>query len=345
MSELFTEEQPTTQSTTDNSVDARRRAFLLWQLLQATPHHRLSKGEANRIPSERKRQLDLTPSLANQLREELISEGFIRIEKEGRSIFYVLTDEGREHLQGLPLDWVDVPEDDPFAEIFATALPYVRPYLLLQIARKDPEPVKKGDVNRFDVIGEKELGLKASLANRLRQAMAREGLIEIEKSSRSESYRITPEGLEHLALNDQFPAGEYRIPGQLWNRLQALAKNGVREQATSPPVVEESSPPMAAAVPSNLPEVVFSAFEVLLREQYAHVGLVPIHAVRQIIRTTFGEEAASHAVFDEAVRQLQRVGQIYMIPLDHGGDVSDQEIRDSIKAMDRIFFYMERRDG
>src|SRR3989442_927668 len=56
----------------------QQRAFLLGQLLEATPSHRLQQGEANRkIRDKVRRELGLDLATANRIRAELATRGFI----------------------------------------------------------------------------------------------------------------------------------------------------------------------------------------------------------------------------------------------------------------------------
>jgi predicted transcriptional regulator len=70
---------------------ARRKAVLLYQLLDA-PGERLSVGEANRkLTQGTKKSLGLNNDLANRLREEMVRQGLIRTVKENRRVYYALT--------------------------------------------------------------------------------------------------------------------------------------------------------------------------------------------------------------------------------------------------------------
>ena len=68
---------PTTSPETATHASQARihqRAYLLQQVMES-PEQQLAKGKANRFPRAIARELRLTPTIANELREELVSEG------------------------------------------------------------------------------------------------------------------------------------------------------------------------------------------------------------------------------------------------------------------------------
>src|SRR5262245_25843027 len=78
-----------------------QRAYLIQQVLDA-PGQQLAKGKANRFPRGVKRELNLTPTAANEIRDSLEEEGYLRSGKRGTSQVYEVTDSGRTYLATLP---------------------------------------------------------------------------------------------------------------------------------------------------------------------------------------------------------------------------------------------------
>jgi len=52
-----------------------------------------------------------------------------------------------------------------------------------------------------------------------------------------------------------------------------------------------------------------------LTGSYARRGCVPIHVIRAAVRERLGDEAASHYMFDQAIRTLDRRGLVLPLPL------------------------------
>jgi DNA-binding PadR family transcriptional regulator len=77
----------------NENVKREREACLLLALLEAD-RHTLTGGEANRLCA-RTPNLDLNPTTATQVREELAERGLVAIEQQGRTVKYTLTHTGR----------------------------------------------------------------------------------------------------------------------------------------------------------------------------------------------------------------------------------------------------------
>jgi DNA-binding MarR family transcriptional regulator len=152
----------------------QQQSFLLRQLLEATPHHRLVKGEANRkIPAGAAREIGLTPAVANRGRDALAQQGYIRVSRVKQTVTYELTDAGREYLQTLAPYPPPEPEDETSEEIRG----YQKAHLLLQLLRADQRTLARGQANRSR--GPTDLELTTRAANRLRKRLAQEGKPEV----------------------------------------------------------------------------------------------------------------------------------------------------------------------
>ena len=324
--------EPPVPDQTGSSDDGRRLNYQKWclldQLLQATPHHRLSKGEANRkLTATLQRELQLTPATANQLRESLAREQYLHIHKKGRSLTYELTDAGREHLQRL----------DPYPPPPAPVAPEIQRYqiahLLFQLFKTDGRTLARGEANKNR--GPKELELSAPAANELRKTLARQGAIEILRGSRSESYRLTPEGEALLGTLQQYPESTFNLKGKHLNALLGLAVSAARQQDTSAPRSE------SAAAPADLSQAVYAAFEELRRESYSHTRLVPIHEIRRKIAENYGPQTARHDVLDEPIRELWRQGRVRMVALADLQRATPEQLNDSVPGVNETLFYLE----
>jgi DNA-binding MarR family transcriptional regulator len=313
-----------------------QRAFLLQQLLEATPDHRLGKGPANRrLPSSVRKQLGLSPATANRVRDTLAEQGHIRVTK-GREVIYELTDQGREYLQTL-----EQPARQQ-ARVGATTIPeavqkYAQPYLLFQVLTAKRTPLGRTEANRkLRGFPRDDLKLTATTANQVRGKLIAAGLLEVTKAGREETYTVTPAGLAYLAAHEQYPAGEYTFHGDVLNRLLKAASG------TTP--LQPSRPAAAAYAPrpTDLAQAAYTEFEELLRERYGHTGLVPIHEVRERMASKYGAAAARHEALDEPIKELWRQGRVRLISLTDLQKATDEQLNASIPGVNETLFYLER---
>jgi DNA-binding MarR family transcriptional regulator len=315
---------------------AHQKAFLLDQLLQAVPNHRLSRAAANKkLGATIRKHLGLDPATANRLRDQLVAQGYMRVTKQGRAVSLELTDEGREYLQTLEPHPLPAPRKGK--PINPNVLPYVKPYLLLRLLRAEGHMQTKGEANKFDALGKRHLVLTATNVQPLRVEMAREGLVEILPQPRTERYRLTPAGVAFLASNEQYPAYKYSIKGDAFNALLRAA----REIGTS----RGQSTPKSAPRPADLPEALLAELEELRREEYGHTGLVPIYRVRERITARYGPETARHDVLDEAILQLGSAGRVRLISLADLQDATPEQLNASVPGVNETLFYMEHARG
>jgi predicted transcriptional regulator len=205
-----------------------QQAYLLQQLKDA-PGGKLPKGKANRFPRGVTRELNLTPTVANELRERLVEIGYARTEKKGGSVNYELTPEGEAYLATLeqkPLPDATRPPEGPVSE---EARRYRRTFLLFQLFEAEGQTLDQKAINRFREPGRKFLDLKAPAANQLRQHLVDEALIEEVQHGRNTFFRLTPAGREHLGGTAHFPAVELMINGNVLNELLEAAREAARQ--------------------------------------------------------------------------------------------------------------------
>lgn len=218
---------------TDQRV--HQRAYLLQQVMES-PEHQLAKGKANRFPRAVSRELDLTPTLANTLRDELVGEGHLRTLKKSGSIVYELTDAGKAHLQ--TLERRPIPEGrKPSREGPVSSEVHLarKTFLLFQLFEADNQTLEQKAANRFREPGRKHLDLKASTANRLRREMADQGLIQLTRNGRNAVYKLTQAGVEFLGARSNFPDTEFALSGRVLNDLLEAARETARQFQTPAP--------------------------------------------------------------------------------------------------------------
>jgi predicted transcriptional regulator len=217
------------------------------------PEHQLAKGKANRFPRAVARELALTPSLSNSLRDDLVSEGYLRTLKKSGSVVYELTDQGKAYLPTL--------EQKPITEsrkpvregaVSPETLLARKTFLLFQLFEAEGQTLDQKEANRFREPGRKFLSLSAGAANRVRREMAEQGLIDLDRSGRNATYRLTAAGIEFLGARSSLPETVFAIHGSILNELLEAARESARTfQQAEPerePVMEEMPEPVEQTV-------------------------------------------------------------------------------------------------
>ncbi len=209
-----------------------QRAYLLLQVMEA-PEHQLAKGKANRFPRAAARELDLTPTLANTLRDEMVEEGLLKTLKKSGSIVYELTDQGKTVLA--TLEQKPVPEGrKPVREgpVTDDVRLHRKTFLLFQLFEAAEHTLEQKEANRFREPGRKFLSLSANTANKLRKEMADQGLIRMTRDGRNATYTLTTAGLEFLGAGSSFPETEFALNGRVLNELLEAARESARQFQT-----------------------------------------------------------------------------------------------------------------
>lgn len=216
-------------ATTPTATRDEQRAYLLQQVMEA-PEHQLAKGKANRFPRAVARELCLTPTLANELRDDLVREGNLRTEKKSGSVVYELTERGKALLPTLPQK--QMPEsrkparDLPVSQEVQLAR---KTFLLFQLFEADKQTLDQKEANRFREPGRKFLELRAGTANRLRKEMAEQGLLTIQRDSRNATYTLTDRGIEFLGVSGVFAETEFTMNGKVLNQLLESARESAKQ--------------------------------------------------------------------------------------------------------------------
>ncbi len=134
----------------------------------------------------------------------------------------------------------------------------------------------------------------------------------------------------HLESIKNNPNGRFSISGDDLAKL--LAANQGENKKTSPPVSQETVKHSAYKELTNL-----------LTEKYSFSKLVPIHEIRQEIRASLGDSAATHASLDEALQELRREGKIRLVAISDLSEATKQQLNDSIDGYGETLFYAEKQ--
>lgn len=213
----------------DDQEESFQRAYLLQQL-QESHGGQLAKGKANRFPRAVARELNLSPTTANRLRDEMVRDGYIRLSKKGGSVNYELTDEGRAHLETLPQKPVATGRrGGDEGTITEEVRRFRRTFLLFQLFEAEGNALDQKAINRFREPGRKFLDLKAPAANEYRRQLADEGLIEADRAGRNATFKLTEAGRDYLGATAHFPDIELTIAGRVMNELLEAARMSSRQ--------------------------------------------------------------------------------------------------------------------
>lgn len=220
-----------------------QKAYLLRQLEEAHGG-RLTKGKANRFPRLVQRELNLIPTTANALRDELIQEGFVSTARKGGSITYELTDAGRVHLATLPQKALSADGGETVeAEVTEEVRQFRRSFLLFQLFESEGQALEQKVINRFREPGRKFLDLRAPVANEFRKVLEQEGLIEVDRQGKNATYRLTAAGREELGATAHFPDIELTLQGRVLNELLEAARDSAKQfEAPAVDAVAEEQP-------------------------------------------------------------------------------------------------------
>ncbi len=325
-----------------DSLSELKRCLL--KRLQNAKGHKLPGSQFRPYANDQK-QLGVTEAQVQTARDELLQHAFIVEKKAGGGRSYHLTPAGITFLRtpALPPPGYD-----------EQLLPYHKSYLLLLLlrsegrkasladlcARLNTKSVKEGPLCFAQRTADDRLLINRPLVGWILDALALGEAATRTESKGIPSYCLTEAGEELLGASDQYPSPQvkFTLTGEELSALMAaarLAGKGVAEPQHEKH--EEEPGPLTTLTREQL----LTEFERLKRERYAEHGMVPIHELRRIIADRFGPAAAEHDVFDTVLKELRRERQIRLVALGDGGIVSEQQIADSIRGENEIYFMIE----
>ena len=296
----------------EHQLVTRQKAFVLLQVFMGT-QRRLKQSELPKkftvailrmlaLTASENGKPTLNRSALNAILDSLIQDGYLQRKKEQRTEFLHLTDRG----------------------------------IALLLSSPQYEQLE------FKMTGESLSRLLKDLEETL---LSQKGL--------------TATGLNLLAVQAQMDAiftetirGVQTLFGNAQARLLAtLTAAPVKPSPPAVPSPATEMPPDGVTTPAssielptegiNLPQEIFAEFEKLLREKYTHKAMVPIPAIRRRIAERFGDEQASHAVFDPAVQRLGKQQKVRLVSISDPRDVSDEEMAAAIPGANETFFYLK----
>ena len=226
-------------------LNLKRQAFLLDQLVSSRTGQ-LTRADANkRIPKQIQEELALAPSVANDLRSALTSQGLLSEQDLKRRVLYSITDTGRAWLQEnqlyIPLKpangKINAPADD------STHRKRVA-HLLLQLVDASESGQSATELNNKLGAQKTKLKLNAATARHVRGKLAESSFIAVIRTARSEKYTITAAGYTYLATISFDELDKLTLSGRGLTRLLRVARSNV---ASSTETVPQPTPALKKA--------------------------------------------------------------------------------------------------
>lgn len=329
-------------------LDLKRQAFLLNQF-DTAPDGKLSQGDANKfIPTQIKKELNLSAPPANKARKALAARGLLTEQKVKKSVIYTITEAGRtwleahrEHLPTPPPKPAPrkkrepKPKPEPKTGVQVPIHVSREAFLLLHLLDGPEEGRTVSDLCKQ--AGSKQLKLDdKTMAGQVLSELSERQLVLVTHVPRSDKYTLTPTGQLHLFTLSVDDSVKVTLTGSGLTKLLQVAHSG---RSTAPAAEPVSKP--TAPTTSQLEAAVMEIFVELRRERYANTKLVPIHEVRAILGRQFGDEVASHEVFDELVLGMRRSKKVALLSISDRSRATEAQLRDSIVAVGETFYYLE----
>ncbi|MBV8233052.1 MAG: hypothetical protein JO329_23995, partial [Planctomycetaceae bacterium] len=341
----------------------RRREFLLSRFPPASKGHRLTASDLRKKLGTKealKLGFDGDGTAAREAIRALIDAGLL-IEEEkgaaggsdglGKGVAYRLTKEGIARLESLPRS-----SADRFDEIKThdkrELLGNQKAFILLQVqrARLKGSKLTRSDLNAKlkTETNKRCLGLDRPTTNWVLSLLRDGGYIRERAQGGGRSYELTDDGVSYLVTLEQYPTLKISLTGEELNKLLAAVRETVVEAPTGRPKVSEKGVGVAPrpvllnrAAPSDLSGAILRIFEELLRENYAHLEMVPIYAIRHRIAEEYGPESARHDVLDPQIHRMRQDRRIRMVALGDLSAATSEQLEGSIRGANETFFYLK----
>jgi hypothetical protein len=307
------------------------------------PEGKLKRGDADKkLTKAVVADLSFALDDARSFRNTLIDEGHVHLHSVKATVWYSISEQGRAALRELelyiplkPVARGKVTDADPALREKQVAL------VLLQLLEAPEGGCTAAEAKNLRNI---DATVNTATARHLRGQMILGGELTVQRTARSEKFALADSGRQHLALMNFDGFRELKFKGTaLTALLRGRRSIGIPPQPTSVEHPAEQRP--EREVPRLLPRAelereILGACESLQRE--LQTRLVPIHAVRDVIRERFGEAAAAHATFDEVVMGFRVTGMLNVISISDRSRATDAQLRDSITSVGETFFYLEK---
>ncbi|MCE9532767.1 MAG: hypothetical protein K8T89_16850 [Planctomycetes bacterium] len=338
-----------------NSIDKRRLAFLLHSMkgkgatfAELKKKCRAGTGKAMKFDAE------VLPSAVDALK----NREWLSASSDGKVERYHITQTGTTVLESyriyLPPNrraLLELQTENEWRHRRWTAA------VLLQLFKAKSWTRTREQANDIkSVPGAAGLGLSAAIAQLIRQELVESRMLRWEPFENQERFMLTDAGLTYLTTLpfDFVKSVQMKLTGEQLNKLFTSARTAnaspavssevpsevvVKSFDTAEPVVELPQGDMLDG--KALDKEILAAYQHLRTEKYFKTNAVPIFEVRQRIRSRFGEQNASHEVFDRAVLDLRKEGVFRLIEMSLSLGIPAEQLQDSIPGFEETLFYME----
>ncbi len=326
----------------DPATDPRRRALI--DKFSSRKDGRLSATDLKKLlvaASAKARGPAMDAAGLDRSLRDLIDEGLVVLTgaaKDGDHPrpkgSYRLTAEGKESVRpGRPQHGDEL-------------LAYQESFILLQLFRAEGRKLSRSKLNEklksVTASGNLELDPKGSpdtISYHL-HALVESGRVAEERERNAHTFALTEGGLAALAGGKQHQAATFTMSGATLNALL--------EACRAPGPIEDRAdgdepgrgPGRREARPLD-PSDVLELVDGLKSGDYSGEGLIPIPALRGLVATRHGAEAASHPVFDRLLRRMRADGEIRLTSIGNLADATQGELDDAIPGANETIFYID----
>lgn len=169
--------------------------------------------------------------------------------------------------------------------------------------------------------------------------MAREVFV-LDSLARADGQTLTRAGAALLGKLDCV-----KFKGSSLTDLLAAAREAAKSPAADGPAPDGLHSHRPTPPDDQLDSAILTIFLERLRGDYANLGMVPIHEIRDQVAERFGPQAVPHAVFNERMLELRRRDRVNLVSIDDRSRATPEQLRDSVHAVGETFFYVEKHHG
>jgi predicted transcriptional regulator len=336
---------PETPAVTPPAAD--RRKLLLLRFLAEVKKQPVARGDLTRkLDTKPAEAAGLTRENASALLEECASEGLIAATRTKQTQKYELTEKGKALLEAHAAE-LPAKQTGGGRGVNDTDNEDVRrlriEHLLMEVLKQPGRSLADAEIGRgLSKYAREALELNTPTARQVLEGLAAAGQLRKDGQGKLVRYELTPAGFKALA-NTNFPAEtEFRLNGDALNALLEGARETGKEFAPEPAAAPPPEPARTeSATPEQVKAFILARVGDLRSERYASSGLVPIWEVRGAVRERFGEDQATHRVFDELVLALWKEQKVTLTAISDLSRATEQQLRDAIPGSGNTLFYVE----
>lgn len=196
----------------------------------------------------------------------------------------------------------------------------------------EPDAGKGKDKGRSATTERPTVEKTVAHVNGLRSNFTTEGLVALAQSLHGHTVAELKEIKQKLGVKASGRKAE--LAKKIAERALASEKPAAKIKPTAKATVDHPPEKIAAAVEALTDE--------LIKSKYFRTGGVPIHELRDAIRSKLGDKAASHEVLDPILKQMRVDGKHHMVAVTMNPGVSKDQMDGSVPGVNETLFYIEK---